>query len=76
MGTPLAGDIVTTGAGRAMKGEYEHMHVQLTQRIHSPITVIVASSLAVAVVPPVTVTRHVYVPSSWSARGLIVRLPV
>ena len=48
-------------------------------RDYSPITVMMMSSLAIAcrtLLPPVTVTVHVYVPSSWSARGLMVRLAV
>ena len=48
-------------------------------RDYLPITVMMMSSQAVACrtfLPPVTVTVHVYVPSSRSARGLMVRLPV
>ena len=54
-------------------------HDMQSYRDYSPITVMMMSLLAVAcrtLLPPVTVTVHVYVPSSWSARGLMVRLPV
>ena len=67
---PLS-DIVTTGAGTAVWFTEAMNTFHAMENTTSPFTVMEISSLLVAVVPPVTVPVHVYVPSSWSARGLI-----